>query len=108
MTVMHKSVGGTMDLLTNVLVSILPNIPDAKTAAVQMSDSMWEEVLWDREQAEEELANPKPPETDDLDKVFVSGEEGMPPKQKNEWTGVDRDRRSAYLIIGTLRDEGLL
>ena len=108
LTVMHQSIDGTMELLTNLLVSILPNIPDAKTAAVTMSDSIWEEVLWDREQEEEEQANPKPPETDDVNKVFVSGDEDMVTSKKGEWSGVDRDRRSAFLIIGALKSEGLL
>lgn len=105
---MKQSTDGTLELLNNLLVSILPEIPDAKTAAVTISDSIWEEVLWDREQEEEEQANPKPPEDDGVDKIYVCGDEDMTTYQQGDWSGVDRDRRSAYLIIGALKSEGLL
>lgn len=104
---MQQGSDGTLDLLNNLLVSILPNIPDAKTVAVTISDAMWEEVLWDREQEEEQMEENKKQETDE-DNVFVSGDEGLTTFCKGDWTGVDRDRRSAYLIIGALRGEGLL
>ena len=105
---MKQGSDGTLDLLNNLLVSILPNIPDAKTAAVTISDAMWEEVLWDREQEEERLEGNLKDENEDLDKIYVSGDEGLTTFRKGDWTGVDRDRRSAYLIIGALRGEGLL
>ena len=105
---MRQSTDGTLELLNNLLVSILPEIPDAKTAAVTISDSIWEEVLWDREQEEEEQANPKASDGDDAEKVFVCGEEDMSTYRQGDWNGVDRDRRSAYLIIGALKSEGLL
>lgn len=104
---MKQGSDGTLDLLNNLLVSILPNIPDAKTAAVTISDAMWEEVLWDREQEEERIEGNKNEEQDD-DSIFVSGVEGLTTFREGDWTGVDRDRRSAYLIIGALKGEGLL
>lgn len=85
---------------------MLPNIRDAKTVAVTISDSQWEEVLWDREE-EEKLSREKEPE-EDGEEVFVAGEEGLPVKRRGDWVGVDRDRRSAFLIIGALRSEGIL
>ena len=105
---MKQSTDGTLELLNNLLVSILPEIPDAKTAAVTISDSIWEEVLWDREQEEEQQANPKSHGEDDTEKVFVCGNEDISTYQQGDWSGVDRDRRSAYLIIGALKSEGLL
>ena len=85
---------------------MLPNIRDAKTVAVAVSDSQWEEVLWDRE--EEERLSREQDVGEDEEEIFVAGEDGLPTKQRGDWTGVDRDRRSAFLIIGALRSEGIL
>ena len=98
---------GTLELLNNILVSIIPNIPDAKTAAVTISDPMWEEVLWNKEQ-EEEDAESAPVDEEAVDGVFVCGNEGIVTQRRGDWIGVDRDRRSAFLIIGALKSEGLL
>lgn len=105
--VLHsQAADGTSELLSNLLLSVLPNIRDAKTVAVAVSDSQWEEVLWDRED-EERLSREKEVEVDE-DNIFVAGEEGLSGKKRGDWTGVDRDRRSAFLIIGALRSEGIL
>ena len=100
---------GSHELLGNLLVAILPNVQDARIVAVTMGDAIWDDVLWDRE-VEEELmqAGPKAAEEEDDDDVFVSGYEDMGAVQKRDWVGVDRDRRSAFLIIGALKQEGLL
>ena len=45
---------------------------------------------------------------DDNGDVFVYGDDDIPVKRRGDWTGVDRDRRSAYLIIGALKSEGIL
>ena len=45
---------GTSELLSNLLTSVLPNVRDAKTVAVTISDAQWEDVLWDREEEEKE------------------------------------------------------
>jgi hypothetical protein len=97
---------GTSELLSNLLTSVLPNIRDAKTVAVTISDTQWEDVLWDREE-EEKGAQENEKEKDD-DDIYVYGDEDMPEKRKGDWVGVDRDRRSAYLIMGALRSEGIL
>ncbi|KAF5389100.1 hypothetical protein D9757_004917 [Collybiopsis confluens] len=102
---------GTSELLSNLLTSILPNVPDAKTVAVTISDAQWEDVLWDREEEEralKEVAEAKDRELDDDDDTFVFGDEDIPVKRRGDWTGVDRDRRSAFLIIGALKSEGIL
>ncbi|KAI6035406.1 hypothetical protein F5J12DRAFT_793205 [Pisolithus orientalis] len=105
--VLHsQSADGTSELLSNMLLSVLPNIRDAKTVAVAVSDSQWEEVLWDREEEERQGRETSLPK--DLDDIFVTGDEGLPCQKKGDWIGADRDRRSAFLIIGALRSEGIL
>lgn len=99
----ETSSDGTSELLENLLTTVLPNIPDAKTAAVIISDQQWEEVLWDREDEQD----PQGGEDHDANDVYVSQNE-PPRSRKGDWTGVNRDRRSAYLIIGALKSEGML
>ncbi|KAJ7047342.1 hypothetical protein C8F04DRAFT_1058483 [Mycena alexandri] len=109
--VLHSPIAdGTSELLSNLLTSVLPNISDAKTVAVTISDSQWEDVLWDREEEEEEekerAMDEKQMEDDD---IYACGDEGPVSRRKDrDWLGVNRDRRSAYLIIGGLRSEGIL
>ncbi|KAG6335631.1 hypothetical protein ID866_3447 [Astraeus odoratus] len=79
---------------------------DAKTVAVAVSDSQWEEVLWDREEEERQSREKEPPE--DPDEIFVTGDDVFPRQKRGDWVGVDRDRRSAFLIIGALKSEGIL
>lgn len=103
---------GTSELLSNLLTSVLPNVPDAKTVAVTISEAQWEDVLWDREEdekAQKEVAQAKERESNgENDDIFVYGLEDIPIKRRGDWTGVDRDRRSAFLIIGALKSEGIL
>lgn len=57
----------------------------------------------------EQTKNDKGPEFHQDDDVYVYGDEEDPSeKQKGDWTGIDRDRRSAFLIIGSLKSEGIL
>ncbi|KAL0574534.1 hypothetical protein V5O48_007426 [Marasmius crinis-equi] len=100
---------GTSELVSNLLISVLPNIKDARTLAIAISDSQWEDFLWDREDEEREQEQ-RTTEKDVADgEVHFYGDEDLPVKnQKGDWTGVDRDRRSAYLIIGSLRSETIL
>jgi len=97
---------GSSLLLSSLLVSVLPNVPGAKTEAVTISDEQWEDVLWDRE-AEQRTVNQEfiCNETED---IFVTPENDGSSHAKGDWGGVDRDRRSAYLIIGALRSDGLI
>lgn len=104
---------GTSELLSNLLISILPNVPNATPVAVSITDAQWEEVLWNRSEPEDEDPASKPVNAEerqtDEDDIYVYEDEGDPSiKQKGDWTGVDRDRRSAFLIIGALKSEGIL
>ena len=94
-----------------MLSSILPsNNTDAKISAVSLSDQQWEDFLVDKDEENEPTVVPEPkPEAEDGDEdLYVYGDEDLGKAQAGDWTGVDRDRRSAYLIIGALRGEGLL
>lgn len=93
---------GTSELLSNLLTSILPNIRDAKTVAVTMSETQWEDSMYAREDPSQE------PSEMDTDGIYVVGHEDIPDSRRGDWTGVDRDRRSAFVILGALRSEGLL
>ncbi|KAF8897560.1 hypothetical protein BD779DRAFT_387584 [Infundibulicybe gibba] len=100
--VLHSPIAdGTSELLSNLLTSVLPNIRDAKTVAVTISDSQWEDVLWDRDGPEVTLEEPN-------DDIYTYGDDETPERKGGDWVGVDRDRRSAYLIMGALRSEGIL
>ncbi|KAH8105832.1 hypothetical protein BXZ70DRAFT_1004139 [Cristinia sonorae] len=108
---MHTESGdGTSELLSNLLTSVLPNIPDARIVAVTISEAQLEEVLWDREEEQAEQQNPPEVEKDDPDDIFVTGSDDheSPTYRKGDWVGVDRDRISAFLIMGALRSEGIL
>ena len=101
---------GTSELLSNLLISILPNVANATPVAVSITDSQWEEVLWNRSEPEDEDETPKKSDiTEGEDNIYTYEDEDDPSiKQKGDWTGVDRDRRSAFLIIGALKSEGIL
>jgi len=95
---------GSSPLLSNLLVSVLPNVPGAKVEAVTISDDQWEDVLWDREADEQRTVN----QEFVCEDIFVTPEDDGSSHSKGDWVGVDRDRRSAYLIIGALRSDGLI
>ncbi|EGO01931.1 hypothetical protein SERLA73DRAFT_71091 [Serpula lacrymans var. lacrymans S7.3] len=105
-----QTADGTSELLSNLLTSVLPNIRDAKTVAVTISDSQWEEVLWDREEEERQDQEKQMEQQsgDSSDDIYVSGDQNLPTQRRGDWLGVDRDRRSAFLIIGALKSEGIL
>ena len=100
---------GTSELLSNLLTSVLPNISDAKTVAVTISDSQLEEVLWDREAEERGGGDGGLPRTEAVeDEIYVYGDEELAKERKGDWVGLERDRRSAFLIMGALKSEGIL
>lgn len=104
---LHSPVAdGTSELLSNLLTSVLPNVRDAKTVAVTISDSQWEDVLWNRE--EEEMDPNENVDGQDAEDIYAFGDEDITETKRGDWVGVDRDRRSAYLIMGALRSEGIL
>ncbi|KAF9485317.1 hypothetical protein BDN70DRAFT_871342 [Pholiota conissans] len=106
---LHSEIAdGTSELLSNLLTSILPNIRDAKTVAVTISDAQWEDVLWDREE-ELKSMNAKNARTNTQNDDPFAWDSGDAVEWKQgDWVGVDRDQRSAFLIVGALRSEGLL
>ena len=97
---------GSSPLLSSLLLSVLPNVPGAKAEAVTVSDEQWEDVLWDREADEQRMVNEEIV-SNEMD-IFVTPEDDGSSHSKGDWVGVDRDRRSAYLIIGALRTDGLI
>jgi len=104
-TMSSQESSGSSQLLSSLLLSVLPNVRGAKTEAVTISDDQWEDVLWDREADEERFAKISEGRDDD---IYVSPEDDEPTHLKGDWAGVDRDRRSAFLIIGALRSDGLI
>ena len=91
-------------MVTNLLTSVLPQMPGAKTLAVTVSDFEWAEVIF-YEKEEGESVEKKEGVEDD---IWVSGEDEETVYKPGDWVGVERDRRSAYLIIGALRSEGII
>jgi hypothetical protein len=45
---------------------------------------------------------------DEEEDIYTYEDEKGPVKEKGDWVGVERDRRSAFLIMGGLRAEGIL
>lgn len=80
--------------------------------AVGISDEQWKEVLWDRDEEEENARRATQVSVDgvsrnaDAEDLFGKEDEAEP--QIGDWHGIERDRRSAFLIIGALKQEGLL
>ncbi|OCB90871.1 hypothetical protein A7U60_g1895 [Sanghuangporus baumii] len=101
---------GTSELLSSLLVSIIPNVPNATPVAVSIDDSLWDEMQWNCNEPEPTKALHDTDQVDQEDAdVFAFGDEEDPSaKQKGDWMGIDRDRRSAFLIMGSLKSEGIL
>jgi len=102
----------TSELLSNLLTAILPNVPDARTVAIAISDSQWEEALWncdtDETAEDETVKGDKSLDDDEGIYAYEDEERDSDLKQRGDWVGPDRERRSAYLIIGALKSEGIL
>lgn len=109
LTILHTDgPDGTSELLSSLLVSVLPIIEGSKIVAVTVGDSQWEEVLCDPDE-EEKAETRKAAVEDDPDDIFVYGDQNSSSStSKGEWAGIDRDRRSAFMIMGALRSEGIL
>jgi hypothetical protein len=91
-------------MVTNLLTSVLPQIPGAKTLAVTVSDFEWAEVIFYENEEGENIEKKEGSEDD----IWASGEDEETMFKPGDWVGVERDRRSAYLIIGALRSEGII
>ncbi|GJJ07474.1 hypothetical protein Clacol_001676 [Clathrus columnatus] len=69
-----QSLDGTSELLSNLLTSLLPRVPDAKTVAVTIPPGQWDEVLYTGSTIVSDLE----PKTDDpvddiVDDIYVYG-----------------------------------
>ena len=83
-------------------------IKDAKTVAVTISDAQWEDVLWDREEDLYKAGVDENQKSQDKDDPYAWDIDEVKDWKRNDWVGLERDRRSAFLIIGALRSESLL
>ena len=94
------------ELLSGFLASVIPLQPDSEIWTVAVPDDMWAEVLagLEEEDVEEETENKA---NEDDDDIFISSDY-LPPARKTDWLGVNRDKRSAYLIQGALKGEALI
>jgi len=99
--------GSTPPLLANMIASLLPAVEEAKIVSITMGDAQWEDVLWDREALRTQRET-KQSEPEDPDDPYLWDGPEVKSSKPNDWTGLHRDRRSAYMIIGALRSEGLL
>lgn len=70
------------------------------------SEWQWEEVQWDTEEGTEK-ENVRIKAEEEKDDIYAADGD-HPPFKDGDWIGIERDRRSAYLIIGALKQEGLL
>lgn len=97
---------GRSELLSDFLASVIPLLPDSEIWTVAVSDDMWAEVLagLEEEDVEEEAQNKS---DEDDDEIFVPSD-FLPSARKTDWLGVNRDKRSAYLIQGALKGEALI
>ncbi|OSX60215.1 hypothetical protein POSPLADRAFT_1047682 [Postia placenta MAD-698-R-SB12] len=101
----EQTIDGSSELLIALLTSVIPITASAKMVAVTVADTIWEEVLGgiDDEDADSESDG----HSTVIDDIFVSPDD-LPRAQPGDWTGLNRDRRSAYLIVGALKQEGLI
>lgn len=88
-----------------MILSILPPIESAnKIELVNVDDFQWSEVLWREE--DNEVAKRTADNDDDI--FTYEDEPDSRDLQKGDWMGPDRDLRSAFLIIGSLKMEGII
>jgi len=89
---------------------MMPNTQDARFVLLPVTDNQWEDGLYDTDDREERTSVRSPgddEESEDGD-IYIMADKAIPTARKGDWTGPYRDQRSAFLIIGALRTEGLL
>jgi hypothetical protein len=97
------------ELLTNLLTSILPPIDAAiKIELVDVDELQWSDVLWTNEEQEDEDSIIADKGEDDDDIYAYEDEPDSRDRQRGDWTGADRDLRSAFLITGSLKMDGII
>jgi len=92
---------GSPELLLNFLSAIIPVIKDLKVSIVIVNQAQWNEVLGNELDDDMDVV-------DDNSDIFIHENNLTPVHRQEDWTGVERDRRSAYLIYGALKLEGIL
>ncbi|CCM01573.1 uncharacterized protein FIBRA_03633 [Fibroporia radiculosa] len=96
--VLHtETVDGSSELLSNLLASMLPMIPDAKIVGVTVSDAVWEEVLGDIDDGLEQVKEVSAGQGSDEDDVFVSPDD-LPSSQNEDWVFFGRSMNEDRLI----------
>ena len=89
-----------------MLISILPKIPELSAiVAITVSEQQREEIEWNCNQLDQQDNKFK---VDEDDIYVYEDTDNATLRQKGDWTGINRDRRSAYAIMGSLKGEGLL
>lgn len=97
----------TPQLMSNFILSVLPPSAVGALVAVAVGDAQWEDVLWDREEHFKGTKDPVGSAEGNND-PYAWDCDDINGAEKSHWVGVDRDQRSAYLIVGALRSETLL
>lgn len=111
-------------LVPSFLAALTPPSAAGKVITIRIEDFQWEEilrfkltptetesepVLGDHKMEEDE--QPKDNNYDDNDNdddIYEYADEVDSATQRGDWTGVERDRRAAFLMWGALKTEGLL
>jgi hypothetical protein len=97
-------VDDTPRLLQEFLSSLLPKDDNAKTIIFPIPDDVWDDILFDTDMREQ----PVPTAEEVGDDIYMSAEKATPRPKRGDWTGIYRDGRSAVMLIGALRMEGIL
>ena len=95
----------TAKLLQDLLSSIIPGAYGAKTIVFPISDADWEDVLHGIDGREDRIILK---DINDEEGLYITPDEVLPTAKKGDWTGIYREQRSAFLIIGALKSEGVL
>lgn len=104
------TVDDTAVLLSNMLTSLLPTTFGAKTLVFPITDAHWEDVLFDTDDREDRPLTRPNNDTDEEggQDIYITSEDAIPKPRKGDWTGDHRDQRSAFLITGALKTEGIV
>ena len=99
--------GHARDLITGLLNGAVPNLVDAKFTMVTMSAENWADALWNSDAEDMPLVH-KPSRKGEGADIYCTLGEDDEEEYQNDWVGVARDKRSAYLILGALKSDGLV
>jgi hypothetical protein len=97
----------TATLLSNMLTSFLPTNFGAKVLVFPIADAIWEDVLYGTDDREERPWMGGVDGGEDGD-IYITANDAIPKPRRGDWTDDYRDQRSAFLIIGAMKSEGIL